>query len=117
MEPKYIMAIVAGGIFFVLFVAFLIVYFHNRRKKAEIRRRIEEMYADENLDKMEYDSAAYDEETKKIITGRAVADDSQLTIEELMTSPLPHEEKREFAKKITENIEEITGTYKADNGD
>ncbi len=116
MELKYIVAIIGSGVFLIIFCAFLIVYFRNKKKNAEVERLIEKMYADKNLDKMEYDSAAYDEETKKIIAERAITADDQLTIEEFILNSHLHEEKKEFEKIVTESMEEITGNYKADNG-
>lgn len=61
MEPELIVAIVAGGLFLILFLIFLIVSAHRRKLNARLKEHLEEVYSDENLVKMEYDFAECDD--------------------------------------------------------
>ena len=93
MEPKYIVAIVAVGVFFIFFLIFFVLLAHRRN------------YADKNLVKIDYDSAA-DDSVPSLVEGRKPVsaasepeEETQLKIEEV------------FTKTEVEGIEEITGNY------
>ncbi len=99
MEIKYIIAIVAGGIFAALTIVSLAVWFYNRHKAAVLRQKIIDMYNDPALGKMEYDFASYDEETNRILN--ASGGDGQITIDDIIENSAENE-----------GLEEITGNYK-----
>lgn len=105
MEPKYIFAIVAVGLFFIFFLIFFMLLAYRRNAEAKLQAYIQDFYSDKNLLKIDYDSAA-DENMPQVVEGRrpitaASRDDeeTQLKIEEV------------FTKVEVEGIEEITGNY------
>lgn len=99
MELKYIIAIAAGGVFMVMLIAFIVLFFIRRSQKLVLSAALSAVYSDPELSKMEYDFAPYDEETKKILS--AVKEEGQMSIEDFIGG----------ADDI-EGIEEITGNYK-----
>lgn len=105
MEPKYIVAIVAVGVFFIFFLIFFMLLAHRRNAEARLQAYIQEFYADKNLVKIDYDSAA-DDSVPSLVEGRKPVsaasepeEETQLKIEEV------------FTKTEVEGIEEITGNY------
>ena len=64
MEPKYIVAIVAVGLFSILFLIFFMLLAYRRRMEARLQAYIHEVYSDKNLIKVDYDSAANEEVPK-----------------------------------------------------
>lgn len=102
LDVKIIIAISVGGVFLLVFLIFVIMFFVSRNKQQKLQHSIEDMYADKNLAKMEYDFAAYDEETARIMFGTD-QDDSQITIDDVLT---------EAQTAGDEGMEEITGNYK-----
>lgn len=111
MDPKYIVAIVAGGVFLVLFIVFIIVSAYRRKIEARLQARIAKEYSDENLAKMEYDFAVYDEETVKLLSGAAEIPVTQVSIYDVLSEDLAQPEEV-FGKIESEGMEEITGNYK-----
>lgn len=109
MELKYIIGIVCGGLFILLFLIFLGVAMLQRRKHAETMENIEKMYSDKNLAKMEYDCAVYDEKTEKRLSGMANGD-GQVTIDEIVGDKVATADV--FSSVDTEGVEEIKGNYK-----
>lgn len=107
MTTPYIIIIVAGSLYALLFFIGLIVYVYGRQKQFEKQRMIEAMYADPGLAKMDYDFSMYDERTSRLIS--VSHSDGQLTIDDLIADNTPG--------TFEEGMEEITGTYKpAKNG-
>lgn len=53
MEPKYVFAIAAGSLFLLLFIIYLFSFSSRRKKKAELKRRLDLAYAPKNLKKMD----------------------------------------------------------------
>lgn len=115
MEEKYIVAIVAGGLFLLLFFVFLIVMAHRRNVEKQLQARLDEVYSDKNLVKMEYDFAVYDEETSKMITETRAVSEKQVTIYDVLTDGKLTPPEEVFGKIESEGMEEITGNYKPDN--
>ena len=113
MDPKYIVAIVTGGIFLILFIVFIIIFAHKRKTEARLQARLEQEYSDENLAKMEYDFAVYDEETAKILSGAVEKPVTQVSIYDVLSEDLAQPEEV-FGKIESEGMEEITGNYKPD---
>lgn len=60
MEPIYIVFVAAGGVFVILFFAFVLVNIETWRRGSETKKNIFKAYSDKNLAKMEYDFAFYD---------------------------------------------------------
>ncbi len=103
MPVEYIISIVCGSVFAVLFIANLIVYVLNAKKEARVRSGLEKMYADKNLVKMKYDFVAYDEETEEIIKNAAMSDEIK---------PVRSGDEDNYNQLVIEGLEEITGDYK-----
>ena len=110
MKFPYIVAIIFGVIFVVLFIVFLVVYARKRRHDAARRALIEKTYLSEP-GRMDYDFAAYDEETERLLAG-IKNEESQLTIDEMITAAAPAVEDGMFVKMEIDEPEEITGNYK-----
>ena len=56
MPFEYIIAIICGSIFLILFIANLIVYFLNAKKEAAVYEELEKMYSDKNLVKIDIET-------------------------------------------------------------
>lgn len=103
MPIEYIIAIICGSLFAVLFVTNAIVCILNAKKEARVREELEKMYADKNLVAMRYDFVAYDEEIEELTANAAAGDEIKPTAEE---------EQSSFSQMVIEGLEEITGDYK-----
>ncbi|MDE5729009.1 MAG: hypothetical protein K2I20_02400 [Clostridia bacterium] len=106
MPFEYIIAIVCGSVFAVLFIANIIVYYLNAKKKKLAREELEKMYADKNLAKMKYDSVAYDKETEELIKNAEASNEIK---------PVASAEEEKYNQLVIEGLEEITGDYKPEN--
>jgi len=111
MDVKYIIAIAAGSLFLLLLFIFIIVAAERRKKLNLQRARFEQMYADKNLVKMEYDFLVYDEETEKLFTAQA-ENTSQMTFSDIDPSAMPASNGAIFQTVDTDGLEEIVGSYK-----
>lgn len=112
MNAEYIVAIVAGSVFLLLFLIFIIQYVQRRQREKFQKLRLEQMYADKNLVQMKYDFLVYDEETEKIITDRP--DSGQMSFTDIDPEALPENDSAVFQTVDTDGLEEIVGTYKPD---
>lgn len=113
MELKYILIITVSSLFLLLFFVYLFVVTKRRAREAATMEKIEKMYADKNLAKMDYDCAVYDVETEKIIAANASAND-QLTIDEVIVDGSAMMDKKVFKALEAEGMEEIKGNYTPD---
>lgn len=104
MEVAFIVAIVAGGLYALLFLIALGLYIYNRSKEHELGRTITQMYNDKNLAKMEYDFATYDPQTARMVSASRA--DGQLTFDDVIID--------NAMSPQDEGMEEITGNYKPD---
>lgn len=104
MEVKYIVSIILGGIFVLLFLSGIFSYFYNKNKTRKQANKIKEMYNDPNLAGMEYDFASYDDRVERLISASNA--DGQLTIDDVMLEAP--------AAAPDEGLDEITGNYKPD---
>ena len=77
MDPKYIFAIVALSLFFVLFIIFFAMLARKRRMEARLQAWLYEVYSDKNLIKMDYDSADEDEPVQSVTVSAADASPAQ----------------------------------------
>ncbi|MDE7082318.1 MAG: hypothetical protein K2O89_01275 [Clostridia bacterium] len=111
MEAKYIVAIVAGALFLLLLLIFIILAADKKKKYKLQRQRLEQMYADKNLVKMEYDFLVYDEETEKIFAAQ-MERSNQMTFSDIDPSSMPAAGGAIFQTVDTDGLEEIVGTYK-----
>jgi len=111
LEFKYIFAIVCGGIFFIAFIACLVVTFRTKKREERRMAYIYNMYADKNLVKMEYDCAVYDSETERLLEMRDYGE-GQISINEIMSHNSTDTDDTFFVTVDTEGLEEITGNYK-----
>ena len=113
MKPEYILLISGGGVFLLLMFIYLIVAFERYKKAKRDRESLQKSYADENLQKMEYDVAYYDKKSFKLYYNNESA--RQVTIDDLIEGSA---EETDFAEKAIfthvedEGVEEIKGTYK-----
>ncbi len=113
MDVKYIIAIAAGSLFLLLLFIFIIVVAEKKKKQNLLRQRFEQMYADKNLVKMEYDFLVYDEETEKLVAAQAEST-SQMTFSDIDPSAMPDSSEAIFQTVDTDGLEEIVGSYKPD---
>ena len=104
MEVKYIVSIAAGSLFVFLFLIAVGVFIFSKVQENKLHRQIYMMYYDDNLKKMQYDFANYDDETERIMS--APNKDGQLTIEDVLFDAA--------VSAPDEGLEEITGNYKPD---
>lgn len=112
MDPQYIVAIVAGSVFLILLFSFVIVYAVRCSNAKKLRQKLDSVYLDSNLAKMEYDFAVYDEETAKMLENMSAAPVEQVTIDELLGENRLASAEDVFGKIDSEGMEEITGNYK-----
>lgn len=103
MELKYIVAIVAGALFLILFIIALVMYFYNRRKQRLFQANIAEIYSEENLVLIDYD-CGLEEESLRILS--AALSEGQITIDDVLFDGA--------VSPVDEGIEEITGNYEPD---
>lgn len=101
MELRYIIALVAIGIFVILFLISLTCFYYSRNKAQMVKKEIEKMYNDPDLAKMDYDIAAYDEETNQLMS--VESSEGQLTIEDFLDST-----------DLEDGLDEIMGNYTPD---
>ena len=113
MDVKFIVAIAAGSLFLLLFLIFIIVSAQTKKRLKLQRQRLEQMYADKNLVKMEYDFLVYDEETEKIFAAQ-MEHSSQMSFNDVDPSSMPATEGSIFQTVDTDGLEEIVGNYKPD---
>lgn len=106
MESKYIVAIISGGIFIILLLIYIILKAVRNKRELKERVRISEIYKDKELPRIDYDFAAYDEESSEIF-GEGSKREKHTTIDEELDTPLDEV----FAKIDSEGMEEITGNY------
>lgn len=102
MEPKYIVAIVALSLFFLLFLIFFVLLSHRRKMEARLQAWLYERYSSKNLSEVDYDTDISDDAALRELQNggrRAESEEVQLKIEEA------------FNKIEIEGIEEITGNY------
>ncbi|MBD5585250.1 MAG: hypothetical protein HDQ88_09210 [Clostridia bacterium] len=111
MDVKYIVAIVAGSLFLLLFLIFVILSARRKKLDSLQRQRLEQMYADKNLVKMEYDFVAYDEETEKLINELPLSN-GQMSFHDIDPAAVPSFDNAVFQSVDTDGIEEIVGNYK-----
>lgn len=111
MDVKFIVTIVAGSLFLLLFLVFIILSVRRKNKEAQQRQRLEQMYADKNLVKMDYDFIAYDEETEKLV-GEMPVTSGQMSIHDIDPSAVTSFDSVVFQTVDTDGLEEITGNYK-----
>ena len=112
MEAKYIIAIVAVGVFAVLFLIFFVLLTYKRNKEARLQQYIRETYCDNNLIRFD-DYHSINENDPPIVEGHVSAMDSLAMVkaEDVEEEQLHMEEV--FGKVNTsEGIEEITGNYR-----
>lgn len=103
MEVQYIVAIVVGSLFGLLFIIGIVAYFYNKSKQKELWGSISAMYNAANLAKMDYDFG-YDNETSRIVSVSRT--EGQLTIEDVLYDGA--------LSPVDEGMEEITGNYNPD---
>lgn len=103
MPVEYIIAIICGSIFLILFIANVVVYFINAKKQKRVREELEKMYADKNLVKMKYDIFAYDKETEELIKNAESSNEIK---------PVGSAEEDGYNQLVIDGLEEITGDYK-----
>ncbi len=111
MEPIYIVAICAGGVFFAVFLLFVIITSRRSKREEMLQNHLDEVYADKNIAKMEYDFAVYDEETSRMLSQNA-EDEQQVTIYDVLKDGATGDADGLFGKIDSEGMEEITGNYK-----
>lgn len=111
MAFEYIVSIVIGGLFALMFLIFLIAYGRAENKKFKLYDELEKIYSDKNLVKMDYDFAVYDEETEKILSSMQ-AKEGQLVIEDVIGLEAAAVDSTVFGTVDTDGLEEITGNYK-----
>ncbi|MDE6868401.1 MAG: hypothetical protein K2J83_04580, partial [Clostridia bacterium] len=100
MEPQYIVAIISGSVFLVLLLVYIILRVLGNKKALKERARLSEIYNDESLAKLDYDFAAYDEESTELLDGQ-IKREGHTTIDEELDSP----QEEVFAKIDSEGIE------------
>lgn len=110
MEVKYIIAIACGSLFLLLFLIYIIVSARRKKIEANLRQRLEQMYGDKNLVKMEYDFVVYDEETEKLVSTK-LQESGQMSINDIDPSALSSADDAVFQTVDTDGIEEIVGNY------
>ena len=111
MDIKYIVAIVACSLFLLLLLIFIILGVQRKQKLKLQRQRLEQMYADKNLVKMEYDFLVYDEETEKIFAEQ-LERIGQMSFSDVDPSTMSAASDVIFQTVDTDGLEEIVGNYK-----
>lgn len=112
MEGKYIFALIILGIFFVLILISLAFLEFKRKSEAKLQAWIEERYADNNLNKFDYDTDSAEEE----IAEQSVSEENSVEIIAPEEVAKQNEEPEipvsdAYGKIEVEGIEEITGNY------
>jgi hypothetical protein len=113
MEGQYITLICVGGVYILLFLIFVIDAINTKRYRKDKDKSLKESYKEENIRKMEYDLALYDEDERKPVASTTVYD-GQVTIDEVLDKKTDDAEKSDdalFTKVNTDGMEEITGNF------
>ncbi|MDE6667541.1 MAG: hypothetical protein K2K38_04240 [Clostridia bacterium] len=110
MDVKYIVAIAAGALFLLLLLIFIILFAERKKKAALQLQRLEQMYADKNLVKMEYDFLVFDEETEKIFAAQAERNNQTSS----GNGDSVAQNGAIFQTVDTDGLEEIVGNYVPD---
>lgn len=109
---KYIIALIAAGIFFLAVIVYLCSAIKARRLENLRAMKQYELYSDPNLVKMDYDMAYFDEAAQAKINSR-MDGEMQVSIDDLLKSKeVADNNFTPFARIEDEEIEEITGNYK-----
>ena len=103
MEIKYIVAIVVGALFLILFVLAIVAHLKNRIKQKIFKAKIAENYRDENIVLIDYD-CGLEEDSARILA--AVHSEGQITIDDVLFDGA--------LSPADEGMEEITGNYEPD---
>lgn len=112
MEGKYIFAIVVLGIFFLLiFVSFAFLEY-GRIKEDKLQAWINERYANNELNKPDYDTVAEEEEIPVQAVQESGIDEKVIDEDTADDEKVPDES---YGKIDVEGIEEITGNYNGDD--
>jgi hypothetical protein len=115
MKPIYIVLICAAGLFFILFLIYLIYAFNRKNNEERKINALRANYQSGNLRKMEYDYASYDEVMKNS-TDPQEAD--QVTIDEVIAQNQQNgssssSDEDIFGKVENDGVEEIKGNFKS----
>ncbi len=110
MPYEYIISIVLSSIFLLIFIIFLISYGRSENNKLKLYDELEKMYADENLVKMDYDFAVYDEETARRISDMQKSD-GQIVMEDIINLGAAAADEAVFGTVDKDGLDEITGNY------
>ncbi len=106
-DYRYLVAIIAGGIFVFLFICSLGSFIASHHRVHVCKAHLDEYFNCADLVKMEYDLVNFDLETHG--KGRENAME-QLTIDDLINDRSVFSDSP-FAKIDADEIEEIVGTY------
>lgn len=109
MEPKYIFAIVALGLFAFLFLIFFALLAHRRKMEAKLQAYLYEVYSDRNLIKSDYDFSGEESPQSFVVREARTADTEIFEEEKDGMQQLRMEDI--YGKIEIEGIEEITGNY------
>jgi hypothetical protein len=115
MKSEYILLIVAGAIFLVLFIAFVVVAIKKYKYNKSNINNIKLSYVSEDLKNMGYDFTDNVEEADTIITTEA----SQVTIDDIVRAAQPVAPEKQntdeeiFSKIENNGVEEIKGNFKS----
>lgn len=112
MELEYIIAICAGSVFLLLFLIYLILAHKRRKNGIELRKHLDRAYTPKNLKKMDYDLAYYDEETAKRILDSKIAEEAQVTIDDILAPFGKTENPSDGDDNDEDDSEELIGHYK-----
>lgn len=112
MESQYIVAIIVGGMFFLLCVVYSVYVLLRYNAKKRLWARLTENYNDVNLAKMQYDFIPEAEEAEHIPEAEEETPDEQVTIYDVLSENKSAQPEETFTKLEGDGIEEITGNYK-----
>ncbi len=113
MEAKYILLISVGGVFAFLFLLYMLVDLERLKSDKRREKKLYESYREENLKKMEYDVAFFDEDAYR----QNGDGDSQVTIDDVLNAQKESSAKHVqpvFVQVEEEGVEEIHGNYDPD---
>lgn len=111
MEIPYLVSIIFGVLFLILFIIFVVAYIRLKKRDKARSELIEKTYLNGKPVRMDYDFVAYDDETEKLLA-RMQNENSQLTIDEVLTVSAPSVDDAVYVKMEKDEPEEITGNYK-----
>lgn len=116
MKPEIILFICSGCLFVFLWFLYALIAFESRKRDKRYKEKLLKNYSNDNIRKMEYDTAFYDKKAEWFIKGED--SDRQVTIDDILNENVDGAadcDKAIFVHLEVKGIEDICGNYSPGN--